>query len=247
MSKEQIISLEEAFEKGIVKIGDYIDYRAIYGEYHPKGEETGVDERHNPTFKTEDFGWRLDKFEEELILVADSVTNGELMLNGNVGYDNGIDVLNKITSQCFTDPALAAEGAISIPDFIFRKLHPCNIMEELPKYWVGANFVTDTRIHDYKWYTGLGVKYVYKGCMYGRIMVEKNYGYISSVYMGISSVRPVVFLKSNIQLVLAEGNDGSKGKPWQPLREEACPVSDVATENKIKRSLKRFFKKWTNF
>lgn len=227
MSKEQIISLEEAFEKGIVKVGDYVDYKPTYGEYRPKMVETGVDERQNSTFKTEDFGWKLDKFEGKLILVADIVTTRRLMLRGKVGYNNGVTVLNKITRHCYTDPALAAGGAINITKEIFKTLAPCNIMKNLREYWLGSCYV-----HSSTDYAHFGLYNVFSGKVDYDDLFRLD-GYVHTYGRG---VRPVVFLKSNIQLLLSEEGDGSKEKPWRPLREEPQPDFDTAKENKEEAS-----------
>lgn len=215
MSKEQLISLEEAFEKGIVKIGDYIDYRPTYGEYQFTADWTGVDIDDNPIFKTENFGWMLDSYNGELILVADDVTMS-LKLYGLRGYNYAIEVLNKIAEVCYT--SMLAYRVISINENIHKRLASCNIIKR-PTYWLG------TRCYGYMDYygcTNFYVDYVSNGKVHSKELFtdfyNRPYDESHNSY-DRHGVRPVVFLKSNIQMVLSEESNGTKKKPWMLLRE----------------------------
>lgn len=206
MSKGQIILLEEAIQKGIVKMGDYLDYRPFHGTYSPP--EGLSKKRENPIFTTENFGWKLDKIDERLMLAADGVTAAKLWLFGRIGYDYGVDALNSIAGICYTDPKLA-DKAVSMTGYIYKNLSPLNALEDL-SYWLGSTY-----LHPYAPYTSFGLSYVY--CEH---MNEYDLFYSSGCeFSGNNGVRPAAYLKPNITLVLSEKNDGTKEKPWMPLRD----------------------------
>lgn len=56
MSKEKIISLEDAVQQGLIKVEDYIDYRPTHSKYRPSKKSTGINARVSPYFETENFG-----------------------------------------------------------------------------------------------------------------------------------------------------------------------------------------------
>lgn len=223
MSKEQIISLEEAFEKGIVKVGDYVDYRPTYGEYRPTKNLTGS--RYYSIFKTENFGWKLDNIDGKKLLIADGVTGKALRLYGKTGYKHGTKALNNIARVCYTDPMLT-NGAISMTEHVYKSLALCNVLSNLQAYWLGSTYVGPNTTYTTQRYFGLCV--VDSGFVCGGGLFHSSGDECSGSYR----VRSAAPLKPNIKLVLSEESDGSKARPWQPLREEACLVSDTATQNK---------------
>lgn len=227
MSKKQIISLEEAFEKGIVKIGDYIDYRPVYGKYRPTKEYTGIFARENPYFETEIFGWKLDNFNGNLILVADSVTSQELRLYGKIGYDFGPEALAKIASACYTDPMLA-EVVGSINNKVYLILAPCNIQKSLPLYYHEDTCYGSKEEHGEALFYGIKYGNIYNGKQSIAILHEAN----GNDYYAEFHIRPIVYLRNDIDLLLSGESNGTKAKPWKPLRGEPQPDSDTTKENK---------------
>lgn len=238
MSKEKIISLEDAVQQGLIKVEDYIDYRPTYGKYQPTKNLTGISARENPYFETENFGWKLDNIDGKMLLVADNATKEQLGLYGETGYYHATKVLNKITKTCYTDPMLA-DKVESITRDIYKKLSPCNVLiSDSLEYWVAAFFK-----HSYPYYSsfygmerkyyGFGLYRIYRDDWLAATLFQiydsgEYYGKYSEYY----SVRPVVFLKSNIQMVLSEESNGTKKKPWKTLRAETNSTAETATANK---------------
>lgn len=183
----------------------------------------------------------MDNIDGKMILVADNATKEKLGLYGETGYYHATKVLNKITKTCYTDPMLA-DKVESITWHIYKKLSPCNVLiSDSLEYWVAASFFK----HPYSYNTGFfgrGPERKYYGCGLRRIYRDhwidvtlfevydsgEYYGKYSDYY----SVRPVVFLKSNIQMVLSEESNGTKKKPWKTLRAETNSTAETATANK---------------
>ena len=94
------ITLEKALRKGIVKIGDYIDYKPEFGRCVLTEKQTGWDE--DQEFETEELGWRLDKFQGDLVLIASEPTS-ELCLKGRTGYREGIGAMCTLCQSAYSN------------------------------------------------------------------------------------------------------------------------------------------------
>ena len=118
-------TLCEAILDGTVKRGDYIDYPLEIITTNIICFDTGYYDKRYQKFQTEMLDWRLDVVNDKLILVAGNGTKSKLVLGGSCGYRNGIEVIDTIQKELYTNDELA-ETVVPITEEILRKLHPCN-------------------------------------------------------------------------------------------------------------------------
>lgn len=195
------ITLEEAFREGLVKKGDYIDYQPTSATCMFDTSQTGWEKVQ--TFSTEQLGWQLDEFEGKLILLADKPTEQLLTLKGKIGYERGVETQHELCKKLYTNSSLASD-VISMTSEIqeVTKL----ILKGRYYHWLASSCV----------YAGKGIEF-----WYVRLV---NSGYVRSGQLWYSNlgsysysygVRPVVYLKSNIQITNVEQGDGSESNPWK--------------------------------
>lgn len=215
--KKTVLTLEEAFRDGLVKVGDYIDYQPIYVKCTFKEKDTGFEK--NQTFSTEKLKWRLDEFEGKLILIAATATEQLLTLKGNREYDEyGEKTQNKLCKKLYSNPSISSE-VVSTSKEIQEQLKECNLIKM--SYWLPSRRVRYLINSASRGVHGLGGM----GCSVKFRSLFNSIGYVRR-----QAVRPVVFLKSDIQINLEQG-DGSKENPW-----EICGVNGIETEEKEKSS-----------
>ena len=215
--KKTVLTLEEAFRDGLVKIGDYIDYQPLYAECTFEEKDTGFEKKQN--FSTEMLKWRLDVFEGKLILIATTATKQELTLKGKKGYDHGVEAQNELCAKLYTNPSISSE-VVSTSEEIQEQLKKCNIIKM--SYWLSSRCV-----FCYPDVAYFYVRRLYSGGVSSNYLCYTN----GFAYSPSYAVRPVVFLKSDIKIANFEHADGSKENPW-----EICGVSCIRTGEKDEAS-----------
>ena len=188
-----ILSLDEAFRKRIVKVSDYFDYKPVVSRYTVGEEQTGWAEKQS--FSTEDLGgWKLNEFEGTLSLVAASATKQKLILKGNVGFFNEVEVQNEICEKLYSNEIFSA---VSMP--IEIKMNRFNRIRE--EYYLAFR------------YSEFNFRYLYtsyRNFVYENIISTSP----SRNFFYSAALRPMVYLDPDIKIYIKEV-DGSKDNPWK--------------------------------
>lgn len=82
-----------------MKIGDYYDLEENIKSIVSKKEENGYD---NQYFTKEDFKWvvfDIDEEKREILLISEEPSEQELILNGQVGYENAEKVIDNLCKE----------------------------------------------------------------------------------------------------------------------------------------------------
>ena len=173
-----------------------IDYTQDYGKITLSGEETGLSIHQE--FETETkHVWHATMHNGIVYLVSRGVTEQELRLRGETGYENGEQIQRKV-ADLFGNAMLGATGEIWTKDTIDMAIK--TLPEALRKvrgwHWTAIEF-------QYPHYNGLcyfGLHVVYSGTLYGNY--SSNGGYLCNHGGGsnasAASVRPLVHLPSDI-------------------------------------------------
>ncbi len=201
------ITLEEALRQGIVKIGDYVDYRPKLGRCVLTGEQTGWKE--DQKFETEELGWRLDKFQGDLVLIASKPTSA-LWLQGGTGYKEGLLAMDTLCRSAYSNPHFSKK-VIPMTEEMQKEIGRKYVTRE--SYWLGSAAVVtcyDYACWGFGYVDGSVVDVVYAN---SRPLVSPYSDELNGCY----GVRPAVYLKSKIQL--KEGS-GTKSDPWKLIGTE---------------------------
>lgn len=203
------IALEEAFRLGLVKKGDYVDYQLISARCTFDESQTGWKEVQS--FSTEKLGWQIDEFEGKLILLADQPTKQELTLRGKIGYEKGVEAQHELCRKLYTNSSLVY-NVISITLEIKNSTN----VPSREFYWLASSFMKkiDKDYFRFGVHRGMGDGVYVDGLWYSS-------GYFCS---HSSKMRPVVFLRSDIQVVNLELGDGSRNKPWRVVNASESKV-----------------------
>lgn len=199
-----IISLNDSFRQGNVKIGDYFDYHPIIRKCVLTEKQTGWCKRQD--FETEKLKWRVDKVNKDIILIADKPTTAEVFLAGKTAYNVGVTPIDQLCKQLYLDPVIA-DRVICITVSIQKNISECNI-GNMKKYWLG-NFSAYGSDYDDDIWLALGC--ISYGKCYGYVYVYLN----SEEYSESLGVRPVIYLKLNVLIMRDKDCDGSEEKPWK--------------------------------
>ncbi len=107
---------EQKQEESIV--GKYVAYIPKQGTYMVEEKYSGNEYNKNE-FKTEAMAWRIWSIQgSKLLLIADSpTTEGTLVLDGVVGYNNGVKIINDICENCYSNNELGGVArSVNIED-----------------------------------------------------------------------------------------------------------------------------------
>ena len=173
-----------------------IDYTQDYGKITLSGEETGLSIHQE--FETETkHVWHATMHNGIVYLVSRGVTEQELRLRGETGYENGEQIQRKV-ADLFGNAMLGATGEIWTKDTIDM------VTNTLPEFLRKVKGVHWTAIEfQYPNGTGncnFGLHVVYSGTLYGSSGSGNGYLYHSNGDSNTSaaSVRPLVHLPSDI-------------------------------------------------
>lgn len=135
-------TLLECFEQGIVKIGDYVEYKPIKSFGILKTSETGSWGRRfeEQILYTEELKYQFAGFYSgKPFLLSDSVTKQIIWLEGEIGYQNGGNALQKLHQQCWSNEQIGAIGTC-LTYFMY-----CNLPAKVKKtktgkacYWLNS-------------------------------------------------------------------------------------------------------------
>lgn len=200
----EIITLDEAFRKGEIKLGDYFEYNPIPEKYVLKKELTGWYK--NQVFTTEELKWRIDKISKDIILIADNPTTAKVFLKGKTAYRSGTGAISPFCHQLYLDPDIAYR-ATCITGRVQDNMDKCHV-RNMSKYWLEYCITFGS---GYNGDTCLAIECICNGKCYGYVYVYSN----GRDYSEALSVRPVVFLKPDAQMIKDTNSDGSKENPWR--------------------------------
>lgn len=250
---EEVIEFQEALGKGMIQKGHYFQTAVTQRSIVAVSEdETGYSE--NQDFITEAGEtklWRLvevGKTAKECRLFGPP-TKEKLTLHGKTGYENGIEVLDKI-----------AAGTNVLPEF-FTDVHSCRFLqrEYKVKYREWNNFWErmQNELRKYGHKDDMPLSYFLAShCIDYGYLSHSNYfclfsagsGYLSTSTLYNSAgntnspsnaVRPEAIPKSNLFLK-TDGCDGSKERPWVcVLAKEDTQTHKQKTKNSSKTELLR--------
>ncbi len=106
-------------------LGGYVAYtpeNGTYKEVTNNGKYAGTPSNVQD-FQTENLGWRIWSIDsKKMVLVADKAVstggkNGKLIVDGAIGYNNGVKLLNDLCSTCYSNKSLGAVArSINIED-----------------------------------------------------------------------------------------------------------------------------------
>lgn len=108
-------TLLEMFEKNLVKVGDYIEYRPYQGGCLLKVGETGVwsENEEEQYFYTEMMKFQFaGMLKDKLLLISDEITKQIIRFDGDIGCLKGAQTLNKIAIACWSNLQLGAMGYV---------------------------------------------------------------------------------------------------------------------------------------
>lgn len=92
-------------KEGKIKVGDYVKYTPISGEYVADLASTGVS--NNQTFTTiEDVSWRvfsIDETTDEILIVSQEILNERIGFYGVQGFKNCKTILNDVCEALYSD------------------------------------------------------------------------------------------------------------------------------------------------
>lgn len=199
--------LEEAEWQRIVTVGnkrkgvrgDYLDYKPEHKKCVLTKGQTGCKE--DQTFETEQLGWRIERFNNQLFLVADDATDAKLTLRGQLGYKNGIKAMDQMCKDLYSNSMLGCR-AMNITKEMFESFS--SIISN-KRYWLGLSYAFNYYEDGF-----FGMYYADDGSIDFYILYNSFDGGFSNSF----GVRPIVPLKSDIQVEILDCCDGSKEKPW---------------------------------
>lgn len=193
----ETMTLEEAKRQGIVKIGDFIDYKPIPESLVLRQKQTGWEEEQR--FQTEELGWRLDKIGRDLVLIAARPTKDLFLLEEARDKPlKGVNAIKEICKQLYTNPNFIQRAVPLGYEIQEGVVSNCHIIDASYLHVIDAFGKT---------------KYVLTRDI---PLFYNNMGLLYEAYNGTGylGVRPMIYLKSNIQLV--EGS-GTEKDPWKIL------------------------------
>lgn len=191
-------------------IGKYVNYKPENGTYSMiTGDATysGTD-KNKSDFITEDFGWRIWSIDnEKLVLISDDITkisgkNGELYLEGAVGYNNAVKILNDICKECYSNTTFGAIGKCpnikDIENVLDKNIwNPDDYFNSIPTKNLSYYKVTDYKFYPYIYqfeeYSDIDGNKVEKGLGIARNVQEELYSSKSYKFLEASSYIGAVF------------------------------------------------------
>lgn len=192
-----------------------IDYIPDYGKITLSGEQTGMSIPQK--FETEtNHVWHATMHNGRVYLVSRGVTEQELRLRGETGYENGKQIQRKIASL-FGNAMLGATGEIWTKDTIdmATKTLPEFLRKVKGWHWTAIEYQYPNS--NSPWYFGLHV--VSSGTLYGyNGTSDGGYLYRSSGNSNTTaaSVRPLVHLPYDILIDTSELGMGVSLNLWTP-------------------------------
>lgn len=179
----------------MLKIGDYYNLKENKKSILSSKEENGYEDQY---FRKEDIKWvALDiKENGDILLISEKPTEQELWLKGKEGYNNGINIMNRL---CQEITEIENARNITEEDIIQSEYWKDDKKKELIfgtglYYWVASR------------YADADSSYAYFGLRYASTNMSGRYMFYSdgNPYYYNYRLRPVVYLKSN---ELEENND----------------------------------------
>ena len=174
-----------------IKIGDYYDLGEIENTIISKKEENGHADQY---FHKEDMKFKVFDIKEdgEILLIAEKPTEQEITLEGEIGYNNAIEVLDKLAREIS-----GVENARSLTeeDIINSRYW---VDEEKKKLLFGDDryyWLASRCVYCYSNYAYFYVRLVDSSGVYAGSSLFASNGGTSYYSYG---VRPVVSIKSNI-------------------------------------------------
>lgn len=215
--KKTVLTLEEAFRTGVVKVGDYIDYQPTPATCTISKGRTGFEKKQ--TFSTEHLRWKLIEFKGQLIFVSDIPTIQTLTLRGKIGYKNENEIINKLCEKLYSN-SMFSEKVCSLTKKIENEAYLVLKHGTKLTYWLPSLDEDDEDDDD---------EILSLLCMIGNqesfsIMASSNPIFGEEEYTDDCGIRPMVFPKSDIQINLESGN-GKVDSPWG-----ICRYSDTMLE-----------------
>lgn len=170
-----------------MKIGDYYDLEENIKSIVSKKEENGYE---NQYFTKENFKWvvfDIDEEKGEILLISEEPSEQELILNGQVGYENAEKVIDNL---CKEITGLENARNLKFEDIINSKYWEEEKKKELifkdNTYWLSSRCV-----NAYGGYANFGVRYVTSSNVYTSKLFYSDGDKDSDMYL----VRPVVSVK----------------------------------------------------
>ena len=170
-----------------MKIGDYYDLEENIKSIVSKKEENGYE---NQYFTKENFKWvvfDIDEEKGEILLISKEPSEQELILNGQVGYENAEKVIDNL---CKEITGLENARNLKFEDIINSKYWEEEKKKELifkdNTYWLSSRCV-----HALSSYANFGVRSVTSSSVNAFVLFSSN-GYVNS---DTYRVRPVVSVK----------------------------------------------------
>ena len=170
-----------------MKIGDYYDLEENIKSIVSKKEENGYE---NQYFTKENFKWvvfDIDEEKGEILLISKEPSEQELILNGQVGYENAEKVIDNL---CKEITGLENARNLKFEDIINSKYWEEEKKKELifkdNTYWLSSRCV-----NAYGSYANFGVRSVTSSSVNAFVLFSSN-GYVNS---DTYRVRPVVSVK----------------------------------------------------
>lgn len=170
-----------------MKIGDYYDLEENIKSIVSKEEENGWE---NQYFTKENFKWvvfDIDEEKGEILLISEEPSEQELILNGQVGYENAEKVIDNL---CKEITGLENARNLKFEDIINSKYWEEEKKKELifkdNAYWLSSRCV-----NAYSSSAGFGMRFVTFSEVDAWYLFYSNGNEYSSTYL----VRPVVSVK----------------------------------------------------
>lgn len=170
-----------------MKIGDYYDLEENIKSIVSKKEENGYE---NQYFTKENFKWvvfDIDEEKGEILLISEEPSEQELILNGQVGYENAEKVIDNL---CKEITGLENARNLKFEDIINSKYWEEKKKKELifkdNTYWLSSRCVDACSNSAY-----FGVRYVTSSSVDAWDLFYSN----GSEYSDTYRVRPVVSVK----------------------------------------------------
>lgn len=170
-----------------MKIGDYYDLEENIKSIVSKKEENGWE---NQYFTKENFKWvvfDIDEEKGEILLISEEPSEQELILNGQVGYENAEKVIDNL---CKEITGLENARNLKFEDIINSKYWEEEKKKELifkdNTYWLSSRCV-----HAYSNYASFYVRYVTSSLVYAWDLFYSDGNETSNMYR----MRPVVSVK----------------------------------------------------
>lgn len=170
-----------------MKIGDYYDLEENIKSIVSKKEENGWE---NQYFTKENFKWvvfDIDEEKGEILLISEEPSEQELILNGQVGYENAEKVIDNL---CKEITGLENARNLKFEDIINSKYWEEEKKKELifkdNDYWLSSRcvYANSSNAH-------FDVRFVTSSGVYAYYLFNSN----GSAYSDTYRVRPVVSVK----------------------------------------------------